>query len=55
MSNRVGKTFIFRTSKEFADFLNKIKDQNGHLKAHLIEVKTTKDLRPPVAGKGKKR
>jgi len=31
MSNRVGKTFIFRTSKEFADFLNKIIRKNGYL------------------------
>ena len=44
-----------RVRRYFPDFLIKIKDKNGNIKAHLIEVKPTKDLRPPVAGKGKKR
>ena len=44
-----------KVRRYFPDFLIKVKDKNGNIKAHLIEVKPTKDLRPPVAGKGKKR
>ena len=44
-----------RGRRYFPDFLIKVKDKNGKLKTHLIEVKPTKDLRPPVGGRGKKR
>ena len=44
-----------RVRRYFPDFLIKVKDKNGKLKTHLIEVKPTKDLRPPVGGRGKKR
>ena len=39
----------------FPDFLIKIKDKNGQEKTHLIEVKPSKDMRPPVGGMGKKK
>jgi hypothetical protein len=48
-------TMTKRVRRYFPDFLIKIKDKNGKVKAHLIEVKPTKDLRPPVGGRGKKR
>ena len=44
-----------KVRRYFPDFLIKVKDKNGKLKTHLIEVKPTKDLRPPVGGRGKKR
>ena len=44
-----------KVRRYFPDFLIKVKDKNGKVKTHLIEVKPTKDLRPPVGGKGKKR
>ena len=44
-----------RVRKYFPDFLIKVKTKDGKLKTHLIEVKPTKDLRPPVGGKGKKK
>ena len=48
-------TMAKRVRRYFPDFLIKVKDKNGKVKTHLIEVKPTKDLRPPVGGKGKKR
>jgi len=48
-------TMTKKVRRYFPDFLIKIKDKNGKVKAHLIEVKPTKDLRPPVGGRGKKR
>ena len=36
-------------------FLIKVKTAEGDLKTHLIEVKPSKDLRPPVSIQGKKR
>ena len=44
-----------KVRRYFPDFLIKVKDKDGKLKTHLIEVKPTKDLRPPVGGKGKKK
>ena len=44
-----------RVRRYFPDFLIKIKDKDGQAKTHLIEVKPSKDLRPPVGGKGKKK
>jgi len=39
----------------FPDFLIKVKTADGSIKTHLIEVKPTKDMRPPTGGKGKKK
>ena len=39
----------------FPDFLIKVKTADGSIKTHLIEVKPTKDLRPPTGGRGKKK
>jgi hypothetical protein len=44
-----------KVRRYFPDFLIKIKDKNGKEKTHLIEVKPSKDMRPPVGGKGKKK
>ena len=44
-----------KVRRYFPDFLIKVKTKDGKLKTHLIEVKPTKDLRPPVGGKGKKK
>ena len=44
-----------KVRRYFPDFLIKIKDKNGQEKTHLIEVKPSKDMRPPVGGKGKKK
>ena len=44
-----------KVRRYFPDFLIKVKDKNGQAKTHLIEVKPSKDLRPPVGGKGKKK
>ena len=44
-----------KVRRYFPDFLIKVKDKNGQTKTHLIEVKPSKDLRPPVGGKGKKK
>jgi hypothetical protein len=43
-----------KVRRYFPDFLIKVKTVEG-VKTHLIEVKPSKDLRPPVGGKGKKR
>ena len=37
------------------NFLIKVKTKDDRLKTHLIEVKPTKDLRPPTGGKGKRK
>ena len=44
-----------KVRRYFPDFLIKVKDKNGKEKTHLIEVKPSKDMRPPVGGKGKKK
>ena len=44
-----------KVRRYFPDFLIKVKDKNGQAKTHLIEVKPSKDMRPPVGGKGKKK
>ena len=44
-----------KVRKYFPDFLIKVKTENGEDKTHLIEVKPSKDLRPPVGGRGKKK
>ena len=44
-----------KVRRYFPDFLIKVKDNNGQAKTHLIEVKPSKDMRPPVGGKGKKK
>ena len=44
-----------KVRRYFPDFLIKIKDKNGEDKTHLIEVKPSKDLRPPTGGRGKKK
>ena len=44
-----------KVRRYFPDFLIKIKDKNGKEKTHLIEVKPSKDMRPPVGGIGKKK
>ena len=44
-----------KVRRYFPDFLIKIKDKNGQEKTHLIEVKPSKDMRPPVGGMGKKK
>ncbi len=44
-----------KVRRYFPDFLIKVKDKNGQDKTHLIEVKPSKDLRPPIGGKGKKK
>ena len=44
-----------KVRRYFPDFLIKVKDKNGQEKTHLIEVKPSKDMRPPVGGKGKKK
>ena len=44
-----------KVRKYFHDFLIKVKTENGEDKTHLIEVKPSKDLRPPVGGRGKKK
>ena len=44
-----------RVRRYFPDFLIKIKTAEGEFKTHLIEVKPSKDLRPPVSTQGKKR
>ena len=48
-------TLSKKVRRYFPDFLIKVKTKDGKLKTHLIEVKPTKDLRPPVGGKGKKK
>ena len=44
-----------KVRRYFPDFLIKVKTKEGKLRTHLIEVKPTKDMRPPVGGKGKKK
>ena len=44
-----------KVRRYFPDFLIKVRDKNGQEKTHLIEVKPSKDMRPPVGGKGKKK
>jgi hypothetical protein len=43
-----------KVRRYFPDFLIKVKTSEG-INTHLIEVKPSKDLRPPVGGKGKKK
>ena len=44
-----------KVRRYFPDFLIKVKTATGEDKTHLIEVKPSKDLRPPVGGRGKKK
>ncbi|MDP6587411.1 MAG: TnsA endonuclease N-terminal domain-containing protein [Anaerolineales bacterium] len=44
-----------KVRRYFPDFLIKVKTANGESTTHLIEVKPSKDLRPPVGGRGKKK
>ena len=44
-----------KVRRYFPDFLIKVKTATGETKTHLIEVKPSKDLRPPVGGRGKKK
>ena len=39
----------------YPDFLIKIKNKEGQQKTHLIEVKPSKDLKPPLSVQGKKK
>jgi|TARA_B110000444_G_scaffold241318_1_gene257588 hypothetical protein len=39
----------------YPDFLITVKDNTGKEKVHLIEVKPSKDLKPPVITKGKRK
>jgi len=48
-------TLSKKVRRYFPDFLIKIKTAEGEFKTHLIEVKPSKDLRPPVSTQGKKR
>ena len=48
-------TLSKKVRRYFPDFLIKVKTAEGDLKTHLIEVKPSKDLRPPVSVQGKKR
>ena len=48
-------TLSKKVRRYFPDFLIKVKTAEGDLKTHLIEVKPSKDLRPPVSIQGKKR
>ena len=48
-------TLSKKVRRYFPDFLFKVKTAEGDLKTHLIEVKPSKDLRPPVSVQGKKR
>ncbi len=47
-------TLTKKVRRYFPDFLIKVKTKDGKLKTHLIEVKPTKDLRPPVGGKARR-
>ena len=44
-----------KVRRYFPDFLIKVKDKNGQEKTHLIEVKPSKDLRPPTNTQGKRK
>ena len=44
-----------RVRNYYPDFLIKIKNKDGIQKTHLIEVKPSKDLKPPIAVQGKKK
>ena len=44
-----------RVRNYYPDFLIKIKNKQGIQKTHLIEVKPSKDLKPPIAVQGKKK
>ena len=44
-----------KVRRYFPDFLIKVKDKNGQSKTHLIEVKPSKDLKPPISVQGKKK
>ena len=44
-----------KVRRYFPDFLIKVKTATGESTTHLIEVKPSKDLRPPVGGRGKKK
>jgi len=44
-----------RVRNYYPDFLIKIKNKQGQQKTHLIEVKPSKDLKPPIAVQGKKK
>ena len=48
-------TLSKKVRRYFPDFIIKIKTAEGEFKTHLIEVKPSKDLRPPVSTQGKKR
>jgi hypothetical protein len=44
-----------KVRRYFPDFLIKVKTATDKVSTHLIEVKPSKDMRPPVGGKGKKK
>ena len=44
-----------RVRNYYPDFLIKIKNKEGVQKTHLIEVKPSKDLKPPMSVQGKKK
>ena len=44
-----------KVRRYFPDFLIKVKNAEGNTQTHLIEVKPSKDLRPPTGGRGKKK
>ena len=44
-----------RVRNYYPDFLIKIKNKDGIQKTHLIAVKPSKDLKPPIAVQGKKK
>ena len=48
-------TLTKKVRRYFPDFLIKVKDKEGEEKTHLIEVKPSKDLRPPTSTQGKKK
>ena len=48
-------TLTKKVRRYFPDFLIKVKDKEGEEKTHLIEVKPSKDLRPPTNTQGKKK
>ena len=44
-----------KVRRYFPDFLIKVRTKDGKLRTHLIEVKPSKDLKPPVITKGKRK
>ena len=48
-------TISKRRRRYYPDFLITVKDNTGNEKVHLIEVKPSKHLKPPVITKGKRK